>query len=47
MLESFESDMIIDLNQQDFGEFPYFMLGWTMDHPDGIISKAGLFRIPE
>lgn len=47
MLESFESDMKIDLNQQDFGEFPYFMFGWTMDHADGIISKAGLFRIPE
>ena len=47
LLESFESDMKIDLNQQDFGEFPYFMLGWTMDHADGIISKAGLFRIPE
>ena len=47
MLESYESDMKIDLNQQDFGEFPYFMLGWTKDHADGIISKAGLFRIPE
>ena len=47
MLESFESDMKIDLNRQDFGEFPYFMFGWTMDHADGIISKVGLFHIPE
>ena len=47
MFKSVESDMKIDLNPQDFGEFPYFMLGWTMDHVDGMITKVGLFHIPE
>ena len=49
MLGTFKSDvdMKIDmeLSPSDFGDFPYFMLGWSMDREEGMISKVGLFPI--
>ena len=49
MLGTFKSDMDMkidmELSPSDFGDFPYFMLGWSMDREEGMISKVGLFPI--
>jgi hypothetical protein len=49
MLGTFKSDMNMkidmELSPSDFGDFPYFMLGWSMDREEGMISKVGLFPI--
>ena len=37
----------IDIDADDFGDFPFFMLLVSQDHEDGLISKGKLFRIPK
>ncbi len=37
----------IDIDADDFGDFPFFMLLVSQDYKDGLISKAKLFRLPK
>lgn len=37
----------IEINADDFGDFPFFMLLVSQDHEAGLISKGKLFRIPK
>ena len=39
-----ENDFAI--SPEDFGEFPYFLLGWSKDTDNGFISKAKLYPLP-
>ena len=40
-----ENDFAI--SPEDFGEFPYFLLGWSKDTDNGFISKAKLYPFSE
>ena len=36
-----------DFTSDDFGDFPYFLLGWSKDTDTGFISKAKLYPFSE
>ena len=36
-----------DFSSDDFGEFPYFLLGWSKDTDTGFVSKAKLYPFSE
>ena len=35
------------ISPEDFGEFPFFLLGWSKDTDNGFISKAKLYPFSE
>ena len=35
------------ITEEDFGSFPYFMLGWTKDFKGGLVSKVRFFPFEE
>jgi hypothetical protein len=37
----------IELQPEDFGDFPYFLLGWTKDSDSGLVSKAKFYPFSE
>ena len=37
----------IEFQPEDFGDFPYFLLGWTKDSDSGLVSKAKFYPFSE
>ena len=46
MLGAIDQDEF-DFNPEDFGDFPYFLLGWTKDTDGGLVSKAKFYPFSE
>ena len=46
MFDAIDEDEF-DFSSDDFGEFPYFLLGWSKDTDTGFVSKAKLYPFSE
>ena len=46
MFEAIDDDEF-DFTSDDFGDFPYFLLGWSKDTDTGFVSKAKLYPFSE
>ena len=46
MFDAIDEDEF-DFTSDDFGDFPYFLLGWSKDTDTGFISKAKLYPFSE
>ena len=46
MLDAIDKDEF-DFTSDDFGNFPFFLLGWSKDLDTGFVSKAKLYPFSE
>ena len=46
MFDTIDTDEF-DFTSDDFGKFPFFLLGWSKDTDNGFVSKAKLYPFSE